>query len=267
VGTGAWVAGAEGTPRVRARGDETCSCADRLAAGASDGGRTSGPRRLEKLEQDYRSRKDQLQAALAAARTDADEIRDGLLYGTGKQLVGTVALVLERAGIQTVDLDEMLEGKRNADLLCSYRGRARLIEVKSAAGSPGERLYDDLLRHLREWPGIPNATAVDGGALILNHEHGKVPLDRSPEPYSRPEFLAGRTEPILTTWQLFEAWRDERWDWVHAAIFGPEADAPQGGVDPRQALLDEPLAPSSGPAAQKDSSRHSWRTLWGRAPN
>ena len=103
----------------------------------------------------------------------------------------------------------MLDGTRNADLLCSYRGRARLIEVKSAARSPGERLYDDLLRHLREWPGIPNATAVDGGALILNHEQGRAPLDRSPEPDSRPEFLAGQTEPILTTWQLFEAWRDE----------------------------------------------------------
>jgi hypothetical protein len=215
---------------------------------------------LKKLEQDYRSRRDDLQAALSKAREDADQIRDGLLYGTGKRLVETVALVLERAGIRAVDLDAMLGGTRNADLLCTYEGRSRLIEVKSSAGSPGERLYSDLLRHLREWPSLPEATTVDGGALILNHEYNKDPLDRSPEPYTRPEFLASQTEPILATRKLFEAWRDERWDRIQAAIFGPDAETPQSGGS-RQTHGGESPAPKSGPVAGKVTSRRWWRRL------
>jgi hypothetical protein len=214
---------------------------------------------LKKLEQDYRTTKDSLRAALSKARDDADQIRDGLLYGTGKQLVETVALVLDRAGIRTVDLDAMLGGTRNADLLCSYQGRARLIEVKSSAGSPSEGVYGDLLHHLREWPSLPEATPVNGGALILNHERRKDPLDRSPEPYTRPEFLAAQTEPILTTWKLFEAWRDERWDRIRAAIFGPDAGTLQSGVASRQTHGGESPAPNSGPAAGKVTSRRWWR--------
>jgi hypothetical protein len=213
---------------------------------------------MKKLEQDYRNTKDDIQAALSKAREDADQIRDGLLYGTGKQLVETVALVLDRAGIRAVDLDAMLGGTRNADLLCTYEGRARLIEVKSSAGSPSERLYGDLLRHLREWPSLPEATTVDGGALILNHEYNRNPLDRSLEPYMRPEFLASQAEPILTTWKLFEAWRDERWDRIQAAIFGPNAVTQQSGVGSRRTHGAESPAPNSRPAAGKVTSRR-WR--------
>jgi hypothetical protein len=86
---------------------------------------------------------------------------------------------------------------RGTHLLCTYAGHARLIEVKSSAGSPSERLYSDLLRHLREWPSLPEATTVEGGALILNHEHNKNPLDRSLEPYIRAEFVASETGLIL----------------------------------------------------------------------
>jgi hypothetical protein len=40
----------------------------------------------------------------------------------------------------------MLGGTRNADLLCSYRGRARLIEVKSSADGRAAHLEGYLLR-------------------------------------------------------------------------------------------------------------------------
>jgi hypothetical protein len=176
---------------------------------------------LNELEASYRRQKAELQATLAQAKQDADQIRDGLLYGTGKDLIDAVAAVLGEAGIQTVDLDEMLGGTRNADLLCSYGSGRRLVEVRSASGSPSERAYHDLLRHLREWPNLAETTPVDGGVLILNHEHRKDPLDRSSEPYTRQDFLASQTEPIITTWQLFQAWRDKRWAQIRSALFTP----------------------------------------------
>ena len=139
--------------------------------------------------------------------------------------------------MKVVDLDEELGGTKNADLLCSYGGRARLVEVKSASGPAPERAYQDLVRHLREWERLPASTPVEGGALVMNHQHRLVPDERRQKPYARPEFLAAQTEPVITTLALFEAWREEDADAVRRLLFrdlaGPAsslADGPLGGA-------------------------------------
>ena len=61
---------------------------------------------------------------------------------------------------------------------------------------------------------------MEGGALVLNHQLRAVPQERSPRPYSRPEFLAAQTEPVITTLALFEAWREEDAEAVRRLLFG-----------------------------------------------
>jgi hypothetical protein len=175
-------------------------------------------RRLDGLETTYRQDRELLEEELAEAQRVADPVRDGLLYGTGKELEEAVSTVLRAAGLTTIDLDQSLRGTRNADLLCSYSGGARLVEVKSATGRAGERLYDDLVRHLREWTALPEAVPIDGGVLIVNHELRSAPTDRSAHPYTRADFLAAQTQPIVTTVELFDAWREERWQDIRAML-------------------------------------------------
>ncbi len=186
---------------------------------------------LAGLESDYIARRGVLERQLESAQNDAAEIRYGLLYGTGQQLVDAVRSVFESAGIGVVDLDEEFGDTKNADLLCSYGGRSRLVEVKSASGSAPERAYQDLLRHLREWPNVSEGANVDGGALVMSHERRTVPQDRSPRPYARPEFLASQTEPVVSAIDLFTAWRDEEAATIRQMLFGSitgvEADRPE----------------------------------------
>ena len=143
---------------------------------------------LTAFEAEYIARRSELERGLTEAQAAASTIREGLVYGTANQLVDAVRSVFEFAGISVVDLDEMLGGTKNADLLCTYGGCARLVEVKSASGRAPERAYQDLLRHLREWPRLPGSTHVDGGALVMNHELRTVPLSetlsRTPGPSS-----------------------------------------------------------------------------------
>lgn len=175
---------------------------------------------LTDLETDYATRRADLARELEDAQVAASRVRDGLLYGTGKPLVDAVGSVLESAGVTVVDLDDQLGGTKNADLLCSYGRRSRLVEVKSASGNAPERAYEDLVRHLREWERLPGSTPVEGGALVLNHHHRDVPQERNPRPYRRPEFLAAQTEPVITTLALFEAWREEDAEAVRRLLFG-----------------------------------------------
>jgi hypothetical protein len=175
---------------------------------------------LTLLEAEFAARRRELESELEEAETAASAVRDGLLYGTGKQLADTVRSVLEWAGMTVADLDDQLGGTKNADLLCSYGGRSRLVEVKSARGNAPERAYEDLLRHLREWEELPGSTPVDGGALVLNHQLRAVPHERSAKPYGRPEFLAAQTEPVVTTLDLFQAWREEDVDAIRQLLLG-----------------------------------------------
>jgi len=161
-------------------------------------------------------------------------------YGTGTPLVDAVRSVLELADVKVVDLDDELGGTKNADLLCSYGGRSRLVEVKSASRNAPERAYEDLVRHLREWEQLPGSAPVDGGALVLNHQHRMVPHERNPNPYNRPEFLTAQTEPVITTLALFDAWREDDVDGVRRLIFGdaqlrtPEPTGELGPARPKR---------------------------------
>jgi hypothetical protein len=70
------------------------------------------------------------------------------MYGTGSELVEAVTLVLEEAGLTSVNLDDLLGDSASADLLVSYQAQRRLVEVKSASGSASEALVGALSRHL-----------------------------------------------------------------------------------------------------------------------
>jgi len=180
---------------------------------------------LAELESDYASSRDALRRQLKEAETAASSVREGLLYGTGNQVVDAVRAVFEAADITVVDLDERLGGTKNADLLCTYGEQSRLVEVKSASGSASERLYQDLLRHLREWPSLPGSAPVAGGALVINQEHRKDPKDRNRRPFERPEFMAAQTEPVIATLDLFDAWRQEDYEAIRKLLFGAASAA------------------------------------------
>jgi hypothetical protein len=179
-----------------------------------------------KLETEYAARRAEVDQELEEARVAASGMRDGLLYGTGPQLADAVRDVYEGAGVTVVNLDEYLGGTKNADLLCTYEGQSRLVEVKSASGNAPERAYEDLVRHLREWSDLPGSTAVEGGALVINHQLRSVPHERSPQPYGRPEFLASQTELVIPTLDLFEAWREEDAEAVRRSLFGSAEPRP-----------------------------------------
>lgn len=174
---------------------------------------------LAVLDSDYAKRRGELERQLKDAQDTSATIRESLLYGTGQQLVDAVRLALEAADIGVIDLDEKFEDTKNADLLCSYGGQSRLVEVKSASGSAPERAYHDLLRHLLEWSSLPDATPIDGGALVISHNLRKVPRSRELKPYTRPEFLSAQTEPVISAMELFNAWRDEDMEAIRQLLF------------------------------------------------
>lgn len=197
---------------------------------------------LAELEADYVSSRGELERQMKDAETAASSIREGLLYGTGKQVVDAVRAVLEAADIAVVDLDEWLGDTKNADLLCTYGAQSRLVEVKSASGSASERHYEDLLRHLREWHSLPDSVAVDGGALVINHEHRKAPQDRSGRPYQRPEFLAAQKEPVVATLDLLDAWREEDSEAIRRLLFGSVSEATS---------ISPPVSDENGPRSKR----------------
>jgi hypothetical protein len=204
---------------------------------------------LTRLEATYRERHAEISRRITQAHEAADPIRHSLLFGTGHELVDGVRKVLEAAEIDVMDLDAKLGATSNADLLCSFQGRRRLIEVKSTSGNANEGLYDALVSHLREWPTLPGTTPIDGGALILNHEHRKDPKERSLNAYTRPEFLTAQTHPVVTTPFLLEAWRIQSWYEIQAALFGAT-----NGIEGPQ------LTPELGEAPHPEG-RSRW---WGR---
>jgi hypothetical protein len=179
---------------------------------------------LTALEAGYRRRRADLRAQSEAASAAADEVRDPLLYGTGAELEHTVARVLRDAGIAVEELDDLLDGTVGADLLASWGGRRLLIEVKSASGSPKESLAEAPVRHLATWPHLRPGIVVSGVALVVNHQTRTHPLDRTAQPYSRPEFVASLTFPVLATTALYDWWRRGEHAALRAALFGPGPD-------------------------------------------
>jgi hypothetical protein len=69
---------------------------------------------LTEFEADYVTRRGELERQLEEAQTVASTVREGLLYGAGKQLVDAVRAVMESAGITVVDLDAELSRTKGA---------------------------------------------------------------------------------------------------------------------------------------------------------
>lgn len=94
----------------------------------------------------------------------------------------------------------------------------RLVEVKSERGNAKEPLVGDLRRHLDTWselqPGIP----VDGGTLIVNHQHKLPPGQRLRQIYRRPEFVNTLTVPVVGSLDLFDWWRTKNWEAIRTAV-------------------------------------------------
>ncbi|GAA3667063.1 hypothetical protein GCM10022237_28800 [Nocardioides ginsengisoli] len=182
---------------------------------------------LTKLEEEYDRERSAIHERLDAARVRAERVRDGLLFGTGAQVVVAVRTVLEDCGLSVIDLDAQFDGK-SADLLATGPGgRRRLIEVKATAGMPGEDKARDLIRHLSTWPELCPNEPVDGGVLIVNHQHRLPPPERSPKVFTRPEFVATLTFPVLPSWRLFRWWAEEDHASIVDALF-PEGQAKLG---------------------------------------
>lgn len=204
---------------------------------------------LEAMERRQAAEKEQLEEALSAARDSAAEARNGLLYSTGKELVRAVAAVLNEAGLDVVDLDAEL-GTRSADLLVTDgRGPGRLVEVKAESGAAKENLVSDLERHLNTWPQLRPNEAIEGGVLIVNHQHRRHPAERTPQVYSRAEFVAALRVPVLSTWQLYQWWASGELDSIRKAVIGDgigeQPPASMGGAaKPVQEAIGAPTPPS-----------------------
>jgi hypothetical protein len=134
-------------------------------------------------------------------------------------LEAAVARVLSDAGFDVTHLDELLGRTASADLLVVQADRRRLVEVKRASGNASERLVDDAKRHLATWPELRPDIEVEGILLIVNHQATAHPLDRSPEVYSRSEFVRSLTVPVMTTLQLYDAWRQSDFGAIRETVF------------------------------------------------
>ena len=197
---------------------------------------------LDELKATFTEQQRELESQLQQATAKAEPIRNGLLYGTGAELENAVAAVLEAAGTNVVKIDELLGDTTSADLLVSLAGKRRLIEVKSASGSATETLVRQLKTHLQTWPQLRANDPVDGGVLIVNQQYRLPPDERSTSVYTRPEFVAALTAPVLSTSQLFDWWCESNWTAIHEAVLGaataerepaqPSAQTPPGAEHP-----------------------------------
>lgn len=192
---------------------------------------------LTEMEGRHAEERARLEAVLAQARQDADEVRGGLFYGTGGDLVRAVESVLIAAGFDVVDLDALLGGTVSADLLVSLGAHRRLVEVKSQGRNASESLVDDLLRHLRTWPDLRPELPVGGGALIVNHQHRLPPDQRSAKVYTRAAFVNTLTVPVISVRELFDWWRTSDREAVQSAVLGmkPLDPTPTGHAMPASA--------------------------------
>jgi len=207
---------------------------------------------LADLEDEFARRKRGLEEELRRAEELAAPVRNGLLYGTGDELAAVVAGVLTEAGLTVVDLDQELGATESADLLVTRGNQRRLVEVKSAGRQAGENLVDSLRKHLDTWPTVKPEWPVDGGVLIVNHQHKLIPQERSATVYSRKAFTDSLAYPVISTRDLFEWWRTADWEAVRDAVLGPV-----------QAEAAKPSRSSAAPASEAQPSRPR-RRLWRR---
>jgi hypothetical protein len=213
---------------------------------------------LADLEAQYAQEKQRIEDELRRAETTATPIRYDLLYGTGTELVNAVSTVLVAAGLTTINLDVELEGTKSADLLVTDGTKRYLVEVKAASGPAGEHLVGHLERHLATWPQL-RPDPVSGGVLVVNHQHKLHPSERTATVYSRPEFIAALTVPIISTVELFNWWRISDWDSIRAAVLGIELPPPVG-ASPDSTVRATQLRhdPASAQAPMARAERRRW---------
>ncbi|MFC9250402.1 hypothetical protein [Amycolatopsis thailandensis] len=98
--------------------------------------------------------------------------------------------------------------------------------MKSERGNAKEALVGDLRRHLDTWSELQPDSPVDGGTLIVNHQHKLAPDQRARQIYGRPEFVNTLTVPVVGTLDLFDWWRTKDWKAIRTAVLGaiPAAD-------------------------------------------
>jgi hypothetical protein len=197
---------------------------------------------LDELERRYSDDKARLQADLGQARQEAEPVRTGLLYGTGRELEVAVAVVLRAAGFTVTELDAEL-GTISADLLAVLDQETCLIEVKAVSGAASEKLVSYLQRHLEKWPQLRPDQPVTCSALVVNHQHRLDPAQRPTEVYQRnrhKEFVDALAFPVLATGQLFDWWRVQDWPAVRTAALGRSHPSQTGKPSMAQSTANAP---------------------------
>lgn len=208
------------------------------------------------MEVRHAAERQRLEDALADARQGAAPIREGLLYGTGSDLVRAVETVLRAAGFDVVDLDVELGATLSADLLVTVADHRRLVEVKSQGRNASESLVNDLFRHLRTWPELRPELPVGGGALVVNHQHRLPPDQRSNTVYTRREFVDTLTVPVIAVRDLFDSWKNSDWMAIQRAVLGTEPPTMQVSRN-EPTKQTETEAPTLAPAVPR--LRRRWR--------
>ena len=169
-----------------------------------------------------------------AAVTEGDEMRDRLFFGRSAALVAAVTDLFTWAGIVVTDLDALYVKTKSADLYCSWNGRSRLVEVKSAgSAAASDTTYLAMKKHLDVWRAAKDRDPVEGGALVINHDFKTDPLERSRAPFPNKEFTDAMTESVITVRELFDAWRCDDRAAVRELLFPGGATAePDGAAEP-----------------------------------
>jgi hypothetical protein len=95
---------------------------------------------------------------------------------------------------------------------------------------------------------------VGGGVLIVNHQHKMETYRRSPQVYTRPEFVNALTVPVIETRTLFDWWRVSDWRSIRDAVLAPAH--PVDGIAPQPGL-----SPTYGPTSPKPQNQTWLRRL------
>lgn len=173
--------------------------------------------KISELDAEYVAAREDLDAEQVEATVEASGVREQLLYSQGTDLEKGVARALCDAGVKVSELDKVI-GTQSADLLLVWKGRRRLVEVKSAGGAAGENLYSQLRKHLDAWVAA-GRESVEGGALVVSHGLKMPPMQRNRKVYTRPEFVRSLEHPVVSALDLFDAWREGDWDRVQKMFF------------------------------------------------
>jgi hypothetical protein len=221
---------------------------------------------LAELEERYALEHERLEQELHEAEAKATPIRYGLLYGSGTELVDAVATVLKDAGLDVVDLDADLGATQSADLLVSAPSASRrLVEIKGSGGPAREDLVSYLVRHLQTWPELRPDLPVDGGVLVVNHQHKVHPTERTEHVYARPEFVETLPVQVLSSLQLFRWWRVQDWTAIRTAILGagPTPVEVTGTTTVSSQRPAAAQAASISPEPARPAARTGRRAWWG----